>query len=370
VSIANEVGAFLSGAEGALQAATEIAQFFGESSCDQAAQAVLIKDLLVLEGANRDIRFCLDGAGLQLMRNVSSSERDILIIRRGALGLGGTHGIPYQVQAVDTTRGPVLIMRRRRSPRDVLTSPELISSIKAEMNAQGRPVLLVLGPARKKIFTDGKPYSPTSAKDVPGSRERNELYLLMRLVLEGAIAEFFEAQVQPAIAEGGWSGVIEGEFGAPLLGYQLAIAHDLVVFQIMPKDGEYNRNQQPTVHRIAGLAWGDDSPTLIAIGDAAIVFQPAGAWTDVEVDNLGASDKPIAFVWTDGNIGSDKRRSLYEAHFPMFRGARAERDEAFRLGRQVGRYLVDMLSRRAPLSAPPLSRNARDQLGSALAAKN
>jgi hypothetical protein len=361
VTIGEEVGAFLSGAEGAMPAAVAIERFFGESSCDQEAQGQLIQDLLVLEQKNAEVRFCLDGAGLQLMRRIPPDARDVLLIRRGVVDTPHTRGITYEIEQVSTTQGPVSILRRRRSPGDVLTSPELVEAIRAKMLEQGRPVLLILGPARKKIFTDEKPYSPTS-RDAP-IRQRNELYLLMRLVLEGAMAAFFDARVQPALAEGGWSGVIEAEFGAPMLAYQLAIAHDLIVFQFMPKDGEYNSNQQPTVHRIAGLAWGDDSPTLIAIGDAAIVFQPAGAWTDVEIENLVASDKPIAFVWTNGSVGSVTPDARHQ-HFVLRRGGSRERGDAFDRGREVGQFLIGMLRRTTTQS---LSRSERAQLGAALA---
>jgi hypothetical protein len=371
MGIRDEVLSFLGSAEGASAAAVAIENHFSRREDDDE----LIKSLLELERANGTVRFCLDQAGLQLMVTFGLSEREVLLVRRGQSSLD-TLGVPYQVKSFDTSNGSVLVMRRSRRPLDHVTSPELIEAIKREM--KDRPVLLVLGPARKKVFQDRGRYPVTGRE---ADRPRSALYGHMRLVLEGVIAEFLSQRVQPAIAEGGWSGVIGAEFGAPMLGYQLAIAHDLVVFQVMPEDGAYNRNQEPTVHRIAGLAWGDDSPTLIALGDAAIVFQPAGAWTDVELDNLGATGKPIAFVWTDGRVGSDVRRSVHEAHFafhpstllaksgeaaPARRQEAHEREEALALGRRVATFLLDALRIRMSLSTAPWDRDARAQLATRL----
>lgn len=369
MTLDDKIAGFLDNAQRANDATNAIVSYFGESDLGAAAQEQLITALLALERNNPTIRFCLDGAGLQLMRTVHDTERLVLLVRLGdasTISFDGVYeGIPYQAESITTDRGrSVLVMTRRRAPADVLTSQPLIDKFRAKMLRQNRPILLILGPARKKVFVDGQPYQPTrsslNSNTASDTRARAPLYLQMRLVLEGAVQSFIEAGIEPAIAEGGWSGVLEAEFGAPMLAYQVAIAHDLVVFQAMPQDGAYNRNQAPTVHRIAGLAWGDDSPTLIAVGDAAIVFQPAGAWTDVEVDNLRALEKPIAFVQS-GNGRSAKSGIARESDYAMSASSSAN----FDLGKQIGTWLRAQL--RLTGRSTPLSRDDRAKLSGKLA---
>lgn len=130
---------------------------------------------------------------------------------------------------------------------------------------------------------------------------------------------------------GGWAGVKENSTGIPLISNLVGAVSDadhgysLPPITIMPEVGAFDRvvtradayNTNPvaaneetqdyvtpdiyTYFEIPG-GWGDDSKYLVGLSTGLVVFEPYGFWTNIEIANGVAQDKPVAIIADPANL--------------------------------------------------------------------
>lgn len=82
-------------------------------------------------------------------------------------------------------------------------------------------------------------------------------------------------------------------YGITRSGYEIAKKYDKPVIGVMCKGGMHAYNQNPDANGIYGDHWGDDTPGLSFVSDAAIIQAPYGAWTQIELAYFSARKKPV-----------------------------------------------------------------------------
>lgn len=176
---------------------------------------------------------------------------------------------------VSLENGKPMIVVRQSSVDEL---PDL--SVRAEVTAhhvnylhsQGKFVLAVLGAARKITNT-----------------------VLLKEITHVVIEAFQKVRGESlgAVMTGGYKGVRDGKWGVTRAGYDVAVERGLDPMVVMPKAGERDSHVNPITKNIVGIMWGDDSPSLVAASDVAVVFGPYGLWTEIEIMNLRAQKKPF-----------------------------------------------------------------------------
>ncbi len=153
-------------------------------------------------------------------------------------------------------------------------APDVASYVN-NCHRDGKLVLAVLGPARvsgndtQKIFE----MSATALENIMTTRGNNI-----------------------AVMTGGYKGELDGVYGATRAGYDITKTKGVESLAIMPKAGEKDSHINVGVKNIVGEMWGDDTKALIAASDAALVFEPHGLWTEIEIANLKRQEKPYCLL--------------------------------------------------------------------------
>lgn len=116
---------------------------------------------------------------------------------------------------------------------------------------------------------------------------------------------------------GGWAGMKEGSMGMPMISSLIGAVHSseegnfYPPITVMPQGGSYDR-VQTMADRVRGTSaaedhatatyfevpgvWGDDSKYLAGLSTSLLVFEPYGFWTNIEIANGVAQDKPVAII--------------------------------------------------------------------------
>ncbi len=148
------------------------------------------------------------------------------------------------------------------------------------------------------------------------------------------------------IVNGGWAGKLEGSTGVPLMSHLFGvISHkkgqlNLRPITVMPKCGAYDRVPTPLdgYYFEVEEEWGDDSKYLVGLSTSLIVFEPYGYWTNIEISNGVAQNKPVAIIADPEAITNAEPNSKY---FELKNGTASYFDESIKLpGGEVGHYRV------------------------------
>jgi hypothetical protein len=256
-----------------------------------ARQKVFLNEVLIpLEKAtNGEYSFVLEhdisggaGAGPPSVQISSSSGKfHALVIKRQAKPLEGytvaqtleVDGVPLQI---------AIAKDRVRSHVDLKKEFPDLHELKKECRDSATPVVYFLGSTRQFLES---------------SHEKAQEILAQTQGLDrifGQLEEMFGNNI--VIGTGGWAGTREKSFGIPRMGYLRARAAGALTLATMPHIGKYDRHQNNNYEVFCGDEWGDDSATLAAVCDAAVIFRPFGTWTNIELANLQAQHKLIAVV--------------------------------------------------------------------------
>ena len=101
---------------------------------------------------------------------------------------------------------------------------------------------------------------------------------------------------------GGWAGKEEGSTGLPAICKMFGEVADQTMARkpvtVMPSGGAYDRVEGVYAHNYYEVpgTWGDDSKYLIGYSSAALIFEPYGFWTEIELRNAVAQGKPTAVI--------------------------------------------------------------------------
>ncbi len=211
----------------------------------------------------------------------TSGNFHALIIKQQSVPLDG-----YEYQQPITLFGRQyqmgLATGRIRSDVDLAQEFPALHTLKVGCQAERRPIIYFLGAARQFPNAERQ-----SARVVANQTKAiNTIF--------SAIEDSFGDNV--VIGTGGWAGTKEGSLGVPRIGYLHAVSTNRLILTTMPHVGAYDRHENPTLEVFCGEEWGDDSAILAAACDAAFVFSPYGTWTQIEVENLLAQNKPFVVI--------------------------------------------------------------------------
>lgn len=158
----------------------------------------------------------------------------------------------------------------------------------------------VLGPAR--VF----------AHDPRIKVIRQVVHTIMRTVEPGTV-----------LVQGGWRGENENSRGVCRVAFDLWTQAGWPVLQVMPFDGTWDANPCQRTHSfVVGMSWGDETPALVSMLDAAVVVAPHGAWTWLErawlqkknvptfVAGLEPDKAPATSAWPFSTFGQRWQRGL------------------------------------------------------------
>lgn len=160
-------------------------------------------------------------------------------------------------------------------------APEVASYVN-DCHKDGKLVLAILGPAR-----------------VSGNRGKDILD-----ISASAMERIMSTRgTNLAIMTGGYKGEADGKYGATRAGYDIIKEKSIDSLVIMPRAGEKDSHINVDVKNIVGEMWGDETKALVAAIDAAIVFEPHGLWTEIEVANMKRQGKPYCMI----NESHDKK---------------------------------------------------------------
>ncbi len=233
---------------------------------------------------------------------------------------------------------------RIRADVDLAREFPTLDSLKKGCRMEGRPIIYFLGAARR--FPDGGEQASAIKGQV---KAVNAIFD----TLESAFGN------NVIIGTGGWAGTKEGSLGIPRIGYLHAVSTNQLILTTMPRVGAYDRHENPTLEVFCGQEWGDDSAVLAATCDAAFVFRPHGTWTQIEVENLLAQDKPFVVIDDPKNsqLRSDenkKRISTQGGDYFVYRHPKTAANDLLRKLSEAGFIYSRRPSRRpAALLAEP-----------------
>lgn len=171
---------------------------------------------------------------------------------------------------------------RIRSDVNLAEEFPALHALKMGCQAESRPIIYFLGAARQF------PNAERQSASVVANQTKS-----INTIFSAIECSFGDNVV---IGTGGWAGTKEGSLGVPRIGYLHAVSTNRLILTTMPAVGAYDRHENPTLEVFCGEEWGDDSAILAAACDAAFVFSPYGTWTQIEVENLLAQNKPFVVI--------------------------------------------------------------------------
>lgn len=99
-----------------------------------------------------------------------------------------------------------------------------------------------------------------------------------------------------AFITGGYKGALDEVYGYTRIGYERAKDLKAYTLVVMPEAGAKDSHNYVDAKDIFGKMWGDDTPALVGIADAAMVFAWYGSWTKIEIDTLLYQKKQVVIV--------------------------------------------------------------------------
>ena len=186
-----------------------------------------------------------------------------------------------------------------------------LSSLRKFYNEAGVERIAILGSAR--VFPYQKPDEPLNSNN-----EWAQKYVSR---VQTQLNHFLNAMEQSntlfTTVNGGWAGTQEQSMGMPMISNLIGAVHEVesgggfAPITVMPKVGAYDRvrtraesintnlDANPstvnTYFEVDGV-WGDDSKYLVGLSTALLVFEPFGFWTNIEIMNGLAQNKPVAII--------------------------------------------------------------------------
>lgn len=148
------------------------------------------------------------------------------------------------------------------------------SALVDSLHANGTPVVAVLGKARI-----GSPEAVREAIKV-ASKAMDTLYLNREV----------------AFVTGGYKGALDDVYGYTRIGYERAKDLEAYTLVVVPEAGINDSHQFVDAKDVYGKMWGDDTPALVGVSDAAMVFAWYGSWTKIEIDTLLHQKKKVVVV--------------------------------------------------------------------------
>lgn len=242
-----------------------------------------------------------------------------LIIKRQDLPLRG-HAEQNTLQIAGSIYQIGVATDRIRANVDLAKEFPSLDSLKKGCQLEGRPIIYFLGAARR--FPDGGEQASLIEGQIQAVNDIFE-------TLDSAFGD------NVIIGTGGWAGTNEGSLGIPRIGYLHAVSTNQLILTTMPRVGAYDRHENPTLEVFCGQEWGDDSSVLAATCDAAFVFRPHGTWTQIEVENLLAQNKPFVVIDDPKNSQlrpdeNKKRVKTQRGNFHVYRHPRAAANDLLR----------------------------------------
>jgi len=135
-------------------------------------------------------------------------------------------------------------------------------------------------------------------------------YLDAKLSGEPAVAfdKVADARNIGGVLTGGYWGKADNAYGIPRAGFDVARFLGLRALVVTPLAGMADTHLDPDSRTMAGELWGDESMSLVAATDMAIVFYRSskgetsasmGRWTQVEISHLKKQGVPYIFLDID-----------------------------------------------------------------------
>jgi hypothetical protein len=201
--------------------------------------------------------------------------------------------------------------------KDLIT----LADTKRHYDEAGMQRIAILGKAR--IF----PYIETSGSDIIKVRQAIGYTANAQRQLDAFLTTMDANGDEYSTVNGGWAGRNENSMGMTMISNLFGAVHSgeqsgfHPPITVMPRQANYDRVKTMADYleeleqreisvsiseeeRAAAAAtyfetpgvWGDDSKYLVGISSSLLVFDPRGTWTDIEIANGLAQDKPVAII--------------------------------------------------------------------------
>ncbi|MGI0119624.1 hypothetical protein [Zooshikella sp. RANM57] len=220
----------------------------GELSKKKALENLISKE-------NQTLKFALDADQVQILR-----ETDDDYVRFGFLRKFDSLELMGQPSAF------VELNHKKAAPNS--------SALADSLHAEGIPVVAILGKARIG--------SPKDVRDAikTASMAMDTVYLSREV----------------AFITGGYKGALDDVYGYTRIGYERAKDLETYTLVVLPEAGAKDSHNFVDAKDIFGKMWGDDTPALVGVADAAMVFAWYGSWTKIEIDTLLHQKKKVVIV--------------------------------------------------------------------------
>jgi len=243
----------------------------------------------------------------------------------------GENGVETAVETACVVKEPDLsVLTAEHNEGNTQT----LADVKDFFDAAGIQRVAILGSARVFAHPDFvDPKEPAKGQVEPNknnvwaqkytNRVQNEINKLLDVM--------DKEETQFTTVNGGWAGVKENSTGIPLISNLVGAITDanqefsLPPVTIMPKVGAFDRvvtrsdacnsTPLPSVEETVGHktpeistyfevpgGWGDDSKYLVGFSTGLVVFEPYGFWTNIEIANGAAQEKPVAIIADPENL--------------------------------------------------------------------
>ena len=161
--------------------------------------------------------------------------------------------------------------------------------------------IAILGAAR--VFSHGEQANPNHIALTKHVQRQCNLFLDVFEDIDNRASSPDEEPTSPfRTVNGGWAGKLEGSTGLPLISNLVGQIENKKFkrepITIMPSSGAYDRVEgvgDANYFEVPGT-WGDDSKYLVGFCSAAIIFEPYGFWTGIELTNAVAQGKPVVVI--------------------------------------------------------------------------
>jgi len=242
----------------------------------------------------------------------------------------GEDGVETAVETACVVKEPDLSVLASKGT----ANPQTLAEVKEFYdNAQIHRVA-ILGSAR--VFAHPEFIDPLAPEKGQIAPDKNNLWAQGYTGhVEKELNKFLDVMEQEGTqfttVNGGWAGVRENSTGIPLISNLVGAVSDaeqgfsLPPITIMPEVGYFDRvvtrsdayssnaivpNQEtsnditPDIHTYFEVPgeWGDDSKYLVGLSTGLVVFEPYGFWTNIEIANGVAQDKPVAIIADLANL--------------------------------------------------------------------
>jgi hypothetical protein len=234
-------------------------------------------------------------------------------------------GVKVKVETECVVKKPALkSIHSKESPNESSIS---LADIKKFYDHAHIQRIAVLGSAR--VFAHPElidPTQPDLGQKVPEDKHlwAQKYNTRVQIELNKFLDVMEETQHNFMTVNGGWAGHQEQSTGIPLISSLIGAISDaehdysLPPITIMPEVGAFDRvttradaykkhrlplsvdesHEDQDVHTYFEIpgGWGDDSKYLVGLSTGLLVFEPYGFWTNIEIANGVAQDKPVAII--------------------------------------------------------------------------